>query len=287
MKKNKIQRAVKISTAVYGELIRAYPKAFREKYGPEMAQVFREQCREATKNASGFGLTKLWLRILLDLAKSGSREHIAALGGNMTMIKQALLGRLWLAPLLAFLLIAGLSAVACAYLVPQRYRSTARLQVGGPRERTSDSAPFDPYWFQTQFEAIKSATVLNQVIDDLSLNQRLAARYGLKEPLGREDTLRWLRNQMEILQARNAHVIDIRIFDENSKEAAEIANAIAVAVAQRAPGKVRFVDQAQAELRPVSPNVPRASVGYGLSAAIVSFLVVVVARRSMGRSQPA
>ncbi|MBI3418132.1 MAG: hypothetical protein HY043_22820 [Verrucomicrobia bacterium] len=306
---------MKISTAVYGGLIRAYPKAFREKYGSEMAQVFREQCRDAATSAGGFGLTKLWLRVLLDLVKSCSSEYIAALGGNMNMFKQALLGRLWLAPMLALLVVGGVSAGVSAFLLPKLYQSSARIVVEKPTQTTVDPADFDPFWLQTQFEIIRSPAVLNEVIDNLSLSQRWAALFGLKEPLGREETLRWLRNQLEIRQTRNTTLIEIRVSDQNSKEAAEIANEIAavygrqaadrvkieIGVRDRSPKQaadianeiadtvrrqsavqgrsvVQIVDQASPALCPIRPNIPLNTVVGGLLAAFATLLLVLVVR---------
>ena len=145
MNKDKNQRVVKLSTIIYEGLIRAYPKGFREKYGLEMAQVFREQCRDAVTNAGGFGLTQIWLRVLLDVVKSCPHEHVAALGGNMKMFKQALLGRLWLAPLLALLAVGGASAGVSFFLLPKYYQSAARVHVDQPTKTVSDSFGYDPY----------------------------------------------------------------------------------------------------------------------------------------------
>jgi hypothetical protein len=58
-------------------LLIAYPAAFRRAYGPEMAQVFRDCCRDATRRAGVPGLVALWSRTLGDLAISGWRERVA------------------------------------------------------------------------------------------------------------------------------------------------------------------------------------------------------------------
>jgi hypothetical protein len=36
-----------VSEKIYRRLLRAYPKAHRAEYGPAMAQLFRDQCRDA------------------------------------------------------------------------------------------------------------------------------------------------------------------------------------------------------------------------------------------------
>jgi hypothetical protein len=61
---------------VYWRLTRAYPRLFRQAYGPQMLQVFSDQYR-AARAASGRGsLTRFWLRTLGDLVSSAAREQV-------------------------------------------------------------------------------------------------------------------------------------------------------------------------------------------------------------------
>lgn len=51
-----------------------YPSAFRDDFGFEMTQVFRDSCFQATKD----GLDQLlafWIRVLVDLIRSSLKEH--------------------------------------------------------------------------------------------------------------------------------------------------------------------------------------------------------------------
>lgn len=63
------------SERVYRVLLRAYPKEFREMYGPQMEQAFWDLCREETRNGGGVGFVRLWVRVGLDLASSAVVER--------------------------------------------------------------------------------------------------------------------------------------------------------------------------------------------------------------------
>ncbi len=58
----------------YRALLVAYPKEFREMYGRQMVQVFRDLCREETRRG-GVGLARFWVRVGLDLASSAIVER--------------------------------------------------------------------------------------------------------------------------------------------------------------------------------------------------------------------
>lgn len=59
----------------YRALLLAYPKEFRRAYGPEMARVFRDACREERRRGGTTGLIALWARTLSDLARTATRER--------------------------------------------------------------------------------------------------------------------------------------------------------------------------------------------------------------------
>lgn len=67
-------RVRSISERVYEALLVAYPKEFRSKYGPQMAQVFRDLCREE-RRGKAFRIAELWVRTLLDLATTAFVER--------------------------------------------------------------------------------------------------------------------------------------------------------------------------------------------------------------------
>ena len=70
MSKNFNNRVLALSQTIFGWLLRAYPPAHRAEYGPAMAQLFRDQGRDAWNEAQGWGMVKLWLRVLPDLAST-------------------------------------------------------------------------------------------------------------------------------------------------------------------------------------------------------------------------
>lgn len=65
-----------VSNRVYRMLLLGYPKPFRQRFGPEMAQVFRDCVRDAYNEGDLLGL---WTRTLGDLIISAPAEHVSAL----------------------------------------------------------------------------------------------------------------------------------------------------------------------------------------------------------------
>lgn len=63
-----------LSCRVYKFLLVAYPSAFRRQYGHQMQQVFRDCYRdEARRNQ--FAIASYWMRTLLDLVLTATKEH--------------------------------------------------------------------------------------------------------------------------------------------------------------------------------------------------------------------
>jgi hypothetical protein len=65
-----------VSDWLYRLLLVGYPPSFRRRYGPEMAQVFRDCVRDACRRG---GLMGLWIRTLGDLLTTMPAEHLSAL----------------------------------------------------------------------------------------------------------------------------------------------------------------------------------------------------------------
>lgn len=68
-----------ISDRLYRLLLVGYPTSFRRRYGPEMAQVFRDCVRDACQHG---GLLGLLVRTLGDLLVTVPVEHLTALQGT-------------------------------------------------------------------------------------------------------------------------------------------------------------------------------------------------------------
>lgn len=66
---------VGLSRRVYGKLLAAYPKRFRELYGEEMVDLFEDECREQVENGDRRRLLRVWIGALADLASNAALER--------------------------------------------------------------------------------------------------------------------------------------------------------------------------------------------------------------------
>jgi hypothetical protein len=57
-----LDRVTSIPERVYKALLIAYPKVFRNQYGPQMVQTFRDLCREELGRGGKARLIGLWVR---------------------------------------------------------------------------------------------------------------------------------------------------------------------------------------------------------------------------------
>jgi hypothetical protein len=72
-------RLLILSDRVYRWLLAAYPAEFRQRFGLEMAQVFRTCCRASYNSSGAAGVLRLWLPTLWDWAWSAAGERFASL----------------------------------------------------------------------------------------------------------------------------------------------------------------------------------------------------------------
>lgn len=136
--------------------------------------------------------------------------------------------------ILAVFLLVVLTTTAVTFILPESYSSMVRIEVG---KDNPDIAPllfgaqnpntFDPYFIQTEFEKIKSKVVLTDVINELNLQEEWSKRYGAEGKLKTSEIYQILVKQIDVRQTRNTSLIEIRVYDENSQKASEIANKIA------------------------------------------------------------
>lgn len=61
---------------VFDLLVRAHPAAFRERFGAEMRQLFRDRRRDAAER--GEGAARFWLDLVADALRSLPSQHLAA-----------------------------------------------------------------------------------------------------------------------------------------------------------------------------------------------------------------
>lgn len=235
MKKDFPSRSFSLSQIVYRRLLLAYPKPHRAAYGAAMAQLFRDQCRDAWNEAQGWGLIKLWLRVLPDLVSTSIREQLAALNERKTMNdKLASLTRDRTTPTAIFIrvfaavfLITLIVATAITFILPESYASTARIKVESEAPPADGQFHSDPYFIQTTFEIIQSQLVLNPVIDKLKLNVVWGKKYFNGKTLKTAETMEILKGRLQLAPVRNTSLIAITVYSDDRKEAAQIANAVA------------------------------------------------------------
>src|ERR1035437_5084618 len=236
MAKNFNNRALAVSQKIYGRLLLAYPKAHREEYGPAMAQLFRDECRDAWNESQSWGVARLWLLVLPDLVKTSIIERLAALNERKSMSDKM---TALIQPRTAFLkvfvvvfLLILCASVTVTFLLPESYASTARIKVeneggivsGMGNSPAATSFVYDPYFIQTTFEIMQSQVVLSNVIATMNLNVEWGKKYNNGETLKTTETMEILKQRMGLVPVRNTKLISITVYSDDKKEAADLAN---------------------------------------------------------------
>jgi len=141
--------------------------------------------------------------------------------------------------ILAVFLLVVLTTTAVTLMLRPSYMSFVRMSV---EKNVSDISllgmpqrgeAFDPYFIQTEFEKIRSRSVLYPVITntDLNLNERFGKRYNNGVALTTPESYRILSRMIDVSQTRNTSLIEIQVYsnaeDNPAQEAADIANKIA------------------------------------------------------------
>src|ERR1700682_755224 len=70
-------RLLRLSDAFYRVLLHAYPRAFRQEFGPQMAQTLRADCRRVQAERGPAGMLGLWVLVAGDLAASALEEQLS------------------------------------------------------------------------------------------------------------------------------------------------------------------------------------------------------------------
>jgi len=140
----------------------------------------------------------------------------------------------WVLILFAFLLVLMTTAVV-TYFQPRVFQSSVFIEVRSMAENPrifgqgDPSIPIhDPQLAPTVFQVVKRTSILYPVIDQLKLEEKWA-RKGPR--LSREQCFEILRKRIQVEEIRNTDLLQISVFDQDAKEAADIANKI-VAVYQ-------------------------------------------------------
>jgi capsular exopolysaccharide synthesis family protein len=141
--------------------------------------------------------------------------------------------------ILAVFLLVVLTTTGVTFLLDKTYMSMVRISVEKDAPDITafgfaqNTTAFDPYFIQTEFEKIKSKSVLHRVITNLNLTTLFGDRYNNGTPFKTTEAYSLLNSMVDVRQTRNTSLIEIRVFssaekeDEAREEAARIANAIA------------------------------------------------------------
>jgi capsular polysaccharide biosynthesis protein len=300
------------SRKIYAALLRAYPRRHREEYGAAMAQLFRDQCRDAWGESKNFGLLKLWLRVLPDLVSTSIMERLAAMNEGKTMSdKLSSLasfgpspGKIFTRVFLVVFLLVVIVSTAVTFILPESYASTATINID--TERSANN--YDPYFLQTQFQEMKSLPVLESVVEKLQLKKTWSQKYFAGEPLKTAEVIEILKGRLAIRPVGNTSLVKITIYSDDKLEAPQIANAIAesyrdyrmntpvLKATNSIPilSSIQITDLAEPAARPVKPNKPlniTIGVFVGIFAAGIigglAALVTTIRKRRRGTNAPA
>lgn len=264
---------------IYRLGLRLYPASYRQRFGPEMEQVFRDQWRAARSSGSPASSIALLLRTVADLVRTSIRERCVSLR-NAVDLRRPLspAARLrWSlgAGLPVTIVVVGL-AIGVTLAMPSTYRSDARVLVrywvSAPAETPP---PQGPAAIAQELERLTSPQVLARVAEKLSLNERWSAKYLPVGTLHTAETIEILRDHVELSAVRNSPVFRISVHDEDRQLASDIANAMAEAYVSLPPSKfastsppsapepglpaspsASIIHLAEPGLKPTRPNVP-------------------------------
>ena len=221
MNKNFNNRVLTVSQKIYAWLLRAYPPTHREEYGPAMAQLFRDLCQDVWSESRGWGMAKLWLRVLLDLVKTSIIERLAALNKRKSMFDKmtALVQQrtIFLKVFAAVFLITVLVSVVLTYILPETYASTARIIVEPDTLVANGPRNVDPRGLdmmtgmlaEGDFRDIRSDDVLEAVVNKLNLNATWGKKYSNGETLKTVRTLDILKTRLQTAWVAGGHAHNI------------------------------------------------------------------------------
>ena len=234
------------SARVYRRLLTLYPDSHQAEYGEAMSQLFRDQCRDAWESAGWWGLAKLWLRVLPDLAATSLLEHFGVLKERRSMIARVLFGSHFTS-LTSFtvvfttvFLLVFMTSAMITFLLPESYASTARIRIARdtvkqakPADASTPGASYDPYFLQTEFEVIRSDLILRQVVQALNLEETWSRTFNRGEKLTAAQAIDLLRSSLALRPIRNTMIAEITAYSGSPREAAKLANATATAYRDR------------------------------------------------------
>lgn len=122
------------------------------------------------------------------------------------------------------LVLGGAWAISQA-MAPKLFVAIARLRLDAPSTagESGKSGGYDPYFIQTEFEVIRSMTVLREVAERYGVAKAVV---GAGAPLSPEQATAWLRERVRIAQFRNTSLVEVQFAAEQAQLAADLANGV-------------------------------------------------------------
>lgn len=122
------------------------------------------------------------------------------------------------------LVLGGAWAISQA-MAPKLFVAIARLRLDAPSTagEPGRSGGYDPYFIQTEFEVIRSMTVLREVAERYGVAKAVV---GAGAPLSPEQATAWLRERLRVAQYRNTSLVEVQVAAGNALLAASLANGV-------------------------------------------------------------
>ena len=94
--------STQVSSKLYRQIIKAYPPAFRQQFGDQMASAFQDLANERQAAAGRYGLIPLWTSTILDTFKTIIPEYVSDLKEDAMQHKPlAIIGGILVTPAVA------------------------------------------------------------------------------------------------------------------------------------------------------------------------------------------
>jgi succinoglycan biosynthesis transport protein ExoP len=126
-------------------------------------------------------------------------------------------------------------ATLVTFMMKPAYSSTAQVKIEPDvvsdistfNSGAGDYAPYDPYFMETELKVIQGDVVLRGVVEAQNLDVEWGRKFNPDgAPLKTTDAIDLLRHYVTLDADRNTKLIDVTVFNEDPKLAAQLANAI-------------------------------------------------------------
>jgi predicted permease len=78
-----------LADRLYRALLRLYPRDFRERFGPDMADFFRDRRMAARRSAGTLGVTRTWARAVADIVAIATLERLDSAARRLRAVRDA------------------------------------------------------------------------------------------------------------------------------------------------------------------------------------------------------